>query len=351
MTIRTLSRLAPRTMATATLAPVFVIGLAAAPALFAVPAGARDAAPSGTASSEIAGSAERPTYFDATPGLTFKRDDRGVLTVTFGEDVDGDGDGDPLTFTAQHHEDLVRAFYEIGQDRKNAVVILAGAAPESASGQNGTPGSAPSDAAGGTIADIDFASFGNVGDPDVWSKVHDEGVQVLENLINIRVPVIAALEGATNVHSEYFLTANLIVAGEGATFNDLPHFAGGIVPGDGIFQTWSYLAGPGRAQAFLLDPQPVSAQTANDWGVVSHVVPDGTALERATELAHAMVEGRPALTLRNTRLHFAQPLKERLVDEVSNGLALEGATAAALVKQLNAASPAEDDSGTADATN
>ena len=33
------------------------------------------------------------------------------------------------------------------------------------------------------------------------------------------------------------------VAAEGATFHDVPHFAGGIVPGDGILTTWSYRAG------------------------------------------------------------------------------------------------------------
>jgi enoyl-CoA hydratase/carnithine racemase len=53
------------------------------------------------------------------------------------------------------------------------------------------------------IPEIDFSSFGNVADPSVWSQVHDEGVQILENLANIRVPVIAAIEGPVNVHSEY----------------------------------------------------------------------------------------------------------------------------------------------------
>ena len=32
-------------------------------------------------------------------------------------------------------------------------------------------------------------------DPDVWSQVHDEGVQIVENIANIRVPMIAAIEG------------------------------------------------------------------------------------------------------------------------------------------------------------
>src|SRR5438876_6758700 len=88
---------------------------------------------------------------------------------------------------------------------------------------------------------IDFSSFGNVADPAVWSQVHDEGVQLLENLANIRVPIIAAIERRAHVHSEYALLASVIVAG--ASFHDIPHFAGGIVPGDGIFTTWSYRAG------------------------------------------------------------------------------------------------------------
>jgi hypothetical protein len=80
----------------------------------------------------------------------------------------------------------------------------------------------------------------------------DEGVQILENLANIRVPVIAAIDGRAHVHSEYALLVNVIVAGEGATFNDLPHFAGGIVPGDGAsalpFDTTSVTT-PIRAQS------------------------------------------------------------------------------------------------------
>ncbi len=254
----------------------------------------------------------RPAYFDAFPGLALERGADGVLVATF------HSDGGPLTFTARDHTDFTEAFYRIAQDRDNRIVILTGAG-------------------GHFIAGVDFASFGNVADPDVWSQVHDEGVQILENLANIRVPVIAAVEGAAHVHSEYALMANVIVAGTSATFHDLPHFAGGIVPGDGIFTAWSYRAGPGRAEAWLLDPQPLSAATAQGWGVVAEVVPDGTALARARELATRWLD-QPALTRRNTRIHFIQPLKERLVREVGYGLSLEGASAAALVKAMGGGS-------------
>jgi enoyl-CoA hydratase/carnithine racemase len=142
------------------------------------------------------------------------------------------------------------------------------------------------------------------------------------------------------VHSEYALLANVIVAGEGATFNDLPHFAGGIVPGDGIFTAWSYRAGAGRAEAFLLQPRPLSARTTYEWGVVTEIVGDGEALARAIEFAYSYLKV-PEVTRRNTRVHFTQPLKERIVREVGYGLSLEGASAADLVKSMQAMAKAQ----------
>jgi len=251
-----------------------------------------------------------PPYFTAYRSLKLTRDGSGVLVAEF------HSNGGPLTFTAQDHTDFVEAFYRIAQDRANKIVIFTGAG-------------------GDFIPGIDFSSFGNVADPDVWSQVHDEGVQILENLANIRVPMIAAVEGRANVHSEYALFADVIVAGEGATFNDVPHFAGGIVPGDGIFTAWSYRAGAGRAEAFLLNPQPLPARTAHEWGVVAEVVPTGQALARARELASLYLKA-PEVTRRNTRAHFIQPLKERIIREVGYGLSLEGASAADLVKSMQA---------------
>src|SRR5205807_8781121 len=132
------------------------------------------------------------------------------------------------TFSAQHHTEVVDALHRIAQDRANKIVILTGAG-------------------GDFIIGVNWASFGNVSDPGVWSQIHDEGTQVLENIANIRVPVIAAIEGRANIHSDYALLANVVVAAEGATFQDVGHFAAGVVPGDGIFTAWSYRGGAGRA--------------------------------------------------------------------------------------------------------
>lgn len=251
-------------------------------------------------------------YFASFRSLKLTRDGDGVLVAEFHTK------GGPFTFTAPDHTEFVEAFYRISQDRANKIVILTGAGGE-------------------FIPNIDFPTFGNVADPGVWSQVHDEGVQILENICNIRVPVIAAIEGRAHIHSEYALLGSVIVAAEGATFHDVPHFAGGIVPGDGIFTAWSHRAGAGRAEAFLLNPQPLSARTAQEWGVVAEVVPNGKSLSRARELA-ALYLKVPEVTRRNTRVHFIQPLKERIVREVGYGLSLEGASAADLVKSMQGSS-------------
>ena len=114
----------------------------------------------------------KSTYFIAYRSLKLDRDPRGVLVATF------HSNGGPLNFTAPDHTDFVEAFYRISQDRENKIVILT---------------------SGEFIPGIDFATFGNVVDPGVWSHLHDEGVQILENLANIRVPVIAAVTNKERV--------------------------------------------------------------------------------------------------------------------------------------------------------
>src|SRR5881394_4635836 len=139
-------------------------------------------------------------YLAAYRSLKLTRDASGVLVVEF------HSKGGPFTFTAPDHTEFVDAFYRIAQDRANKIVILTGAG-------------------GQFITDVDWSSFGDASDPGVWSQVHDEGVQVLENIANIRVPVIAAIEGRAHVHSDYALLASVIVAADGATFQDVAHFA------------------------------------------------------------------------------------------------------------------------------
>jgi enoyl-CoA hydratase/carnithine racemase len=60
----------------------------------------------------------------------------------------------------------------------------------------------------------------------------------------------------------------------------------------------------------------ITTRTAYEWGVVAEVVPNGKALSRSQELAKLYLKA-PEVTRPNTRVHFIQPLKERIVREVA----------------------------------
>jgi len=87
--------------------------------------------------------------------------------------------------------------------------------------------------------------------------VHDEGTQILENIANIRVPMIWRWKARQHVQCP-----NTAAAREhhrrrrGRDLQTIcPILPAGSSPGDGVFTLWSYFVGPGRAQAMLLDPQ------------------------------------------------------------------------------------------------
>jgi hypothetical protein len=67
--------------------------------------------------------------------------------------------------------------------------------------------------------------------------------------------------------------------------------------------------GAGRAKAFLLNPQPLTAHTTREWGVCQRCQMVSCSLG---ELASLYMKA-PEVTRRNTRAHFIQPLKERIV--------------------------------------
>src|SRR5260370_40531743 len=132
----------------------------------------------------------RAHYFATYRSLRLTRDANGVLLAEF------HSRGGPFRFTAQDHTEIVDAFYRIAQDRENKIVILTGAGGE-------------------VIPEIDFSSFGNIADPAVWSQVHDDGVQILENIANIPGPMIANIEGRAHVHSQSAVVANVRWAAAG----------------------------------------------------------------------------------------------------------------------------------------
>ena len=241
--------------------------------------------------------ADFDTYKDAFPHAKLTRSPEGVLEVVLHTN------GDTLIFNGYTHEEFVELFHQINQDAGNRVVILTGAGEA-------------------FIDRIDPEGF-DFFTPRGYDKIYREGKKVLANLLDIPVPVIAALNGPTTVHSEYALLADIVIATPDTVFQDKPHFAFGIVPGDGIHSLWPEVIGSIRGRTFVLTQQIIGAEEAKTLGVISEIVARDRLLDRAREIA-GRIATLPPLTASYTRVALTQRLR-RVVDEtVGYGLALEG---------------------------
>jgi len=247
------------------------------------------------------------SYREKYENVRMKRED-GILEVALHTR------GGPLVFNGHVHEALVRAFRDIGDDPENHVVILTGTGNEFCA----------------QISPEGFDFF----TPTGYDKIRREGTKVLENILDIEVPMIAAINGPVTAHSEYALLCDIVIAAEGAYFQDAPHPAFGIVPGDGLHIVWPEVIGEIRGRYFLLSGQKLTAAEANEYGAVNEVVSRQALLPRAWELARHLKKQNP-LTLRYTRMALSNRFRRRLQEGLSYGLALEGISAAQ-VALLNA---------------
>lgn len=249
------------------------------------------------------------TYKDIFPNAELTRSESGVLEVRLHTD------GGKLVFNGHTHEQFVELFHQIGADRDNRAVILTGS------------GAAFMDA----ISPDGFDFFS----PRGYDKIFREGKKVLMNILDIEVPLIAALNGPVLLHSEYALLADIVLATPDTVFQDKPHFDFGIVPGDGVNLLWPEVIGSVRGRYFILTRQVLDAATAKDWGVVNEIVPADRLLARAHEIAEG-IAALPPLTASYTRIALTQKLR-RIVDEGAGyGLALEGISAAEVARSMAA---------------
>src|ERR1700722_5526217 len=214
-------------------------------------------------------------YRDSFPNARLSRSKTGVLEVALHTD------GGTLVFNGYTHEQFVDLFHAIGSDRDNRVVILTGSGDVFMERI--------------TLDGFDFFS------PQGYDKIYREGKKILMNILDIEVPLIAAVNGPVRLHSEYILLADIVLATPSTVFQDKPHFDFGIVPGDGVNLLWPEVIGSVRGRYFILTRQELDAETARQGGVVNEIVPADRLLARAHEIAEGIAT-LPPLTSRYTRI-------------------------------------------------
>jgi enoyl-CoA hydratase/carnithine racemase len=229
-----------------------------------------------------------------------EKDDAGILLLRIHTD------GGEFVWDMESHERLADLWADIAGDREVNVVIFTGT--------------------GDTFMD-------RFGVPDLERRLpahRDMGAEALDetgwigsqlhlNLLDVQVPIIAAVNGPCSMHAELPMMCDIVLASDDSTFEDAAHFPRGVVPGDGAHIVWPIVIGRNRARYFLLTGQRLTAREAQEYGAVNEVLPKERLLDRAWELAR-MLALRPPLTLRLTRSILVQEFKRAAVDDLTAGV-------------------------------
>lgn len=219
-------------------------------------------------------------------------------------------DGGPLQWGPSSQDELVRAFTDVGADRENRIIILAGTG-DVFIGPKAKPGR---------------SFYKEIQDritADLLDRTHWNAKRLMTRLLDIEVPIIGVVNGPAMRHSEIPLMCDIVLAAEDASFEDTAHFdIASQVPGDGINIVYTMLLGINRARYFMLMGEIIGAQQARDLGLVAEVMPRIDLLPRAWAIARQLAT-KNDLLLRYTRVVLTQPLRNWMERDVMYHLGME----------------------------
>jgi enoyl-CoA hydratase/carnithine racemase len=237
-------------------------------------------------------------YADKYERFRFEKTDENILLFQLHTD------GADFAWDWKAHDAFGDACADIAGDRDISVVIFTG------TGETFMDSYGPSDST---------RTFPVTSDPGA-EKIDERGWTGRQrhlNMLDIQVPMVAAINGPCSIHAELPLMCDVVLASDDAYLQDSAHFPRGVAPGDGIFNVLPRAIGYNRARYFLLMGQKLDAQQLLDYGAVNEVVPKDRLLERAWEVARYLAM-RPPLTLRLTRSILVQELRRAAVNDLAS---------------------------------
>jgi enoyl-CoA hydratase len=155
-----------------------------------------------------------------------------------------------------------------------------------------------------------------------WSEDPDMHWKALLRHFRPSKPIIAAVEGYCVAGGTEILQATEIrVAGDTAEFA-IAEVQRGLFPLGGSTVRLQRQIGFTNAADLLLTGRRISAQEAREIGLIGHVVPAGTAIDKARELAALIAANGPLAVravLRSMRETADMPIAEALAHEMTIG--------------------------------
>ena len=121
-----------------------------------------------------------------------------------------------------------------------------------------------------------------------------QGQELLFDFVEaLKTPVIAAVNGfALGGGLELAMSCHFRIASDNAKMG-LPEVSLGVIPGYGGTQRLPQLVGKGRAMEMIMTAGMIDAETAKNYGLVNHVVPQAELLEFTKGIASKIMRNSP----------------------------------------------------------
>jgi enoyl-CoA hydratase len=163
------------------------------------------------------------------------------------------------------------------------------------------------------------------GYPDGHPGLMVEAARIARNILAVRQPIVAAVNGdAIGLGATLALFCDIVYMADTARIGD-PHVKAAIVAGDGGPVLWPMLVGPNRAKEYLMTGDLLAAAEAERIGLVNHVVAAAELDDAAMGMARRLAAGAQIAIRFNKRL-VNKELEERVNRVYDLALALEGLT-------------------------
>lgn len=173
------------------------------------------------------------------------------------------------SFNVRMHEEVRQALETISQDKQVRVLLISGEGRGFCAGQD--------------LGDRTVSPDGDA--PDLGESIENYYNPLLRTLRDLPIPVICAVNGvAAGAGANIALACDLVLAARSASF--VQAFCRlGLVPDSGGTWTLPRLVGMARAKALTLLDTRLSAEQAEQWGMIYRCVDDDQLRDEANKLA------------------------------------------------------------------
>src|SRR5690242_1218595 len=207
-------------------------------------------------------------------------------------------------FSDAMHDEFAALWSRMAVDRDARAVVLTGA------------GKAFS--AGGSIEEFEYYRT----DFAARRKTLRNARRLVDDMLNLHLPVVAAVNGPAVGLGCTLATLSDIVFVDESTFLADPHVTVALVAGDGGAVTWPFMTSMLRVKQYLLTGDRIPAPVAVELGLANFAVPGDSLLSEATAFARRLAE-LPPQAVQDTKTVLNGLLRQAAVNVLGFGIAAE----------------------------